>query len=488
MMARLKALWPLNLAGQLIVLTVAGLIAVQIIMHWIFLTEFERRLRERIEDRAVADILEVAHALSVSDPPAHRQILRLASNRFQWFRSGAAPRYALGGRSMDGLARTLKNNLAATGLETADVSFHVVSDPPPRPQWIYRRPDGPRLETARPVIPPETRERSGRPDRPDRTVLVAGIALDNGPAFHAVMRLRMPPAGTGRVTLLMTTVTGVILAVLLIMAARHIARPLRDLADASGKIGTAAEPRVTERGPADVRRAIRAFNAMGERLTRTLDHQRRMIAAVGHDLRTPITALRLRAEFVDDADNRAQMIRILDEMEAVTEGSLNLIRAQTSVEPAVRTDLAALIDSVCADFTDLDRDVACTLAAPLIAVVRPASLTRVLRNLIENALRYGGGAARVAGERRGPGGAVRIVIDDDGPGIDPALIDQVFEPFYRIEASRSAETGGLGLGLSIARSIAERDGGRLDLENRAEGGLRAVLTLADLTPEETSAA
>lgn len=256
---------------------------------------------------------------------------------------------------------------------------------------------------------------------------------------------------------------------------RRVARPLQRLAEAARRLrmGEARET-VPETGPQPVREAARAFNAMSERVTTTLQSQRALMAAVAHDLRTPIAALRVRAEFVADEDTRARLLITIGEMQAMTEAVLDAVRIDGSGEPARSVDVAILADSLCADMADVGGDVTYTSDAALACICRAAEVRRALRNLIENALRYGV-RARVSAEAMD--GMAAIHVDDDGPGIPVGELERVFEPFARLEASRNAETGGYGLGLAIARLIARGHGGDVVLANRAGGGLRATLTV-----------
>ena len=256
----------------------------------------------------------------------------------------------------------------------------------------------------------------------------------------------------------------------------RVARPFRDLARGAERLssGDRHEPLMLW-GPSDVRRAQTAFNTMAARIDATMTSQRELLAAIGHDLRTPITALRLRAELLKDADQRQRFIRSLDELQHLTEAALAAGAGYVDAEPRVEIDLGALVETVCADFVDQGANVMCE-APHREALVDgwPASLIRAVRNLVENALRHAG-AAEVHMDRRGDGWAV--IIEDRGPGIPTAELERVKEPLVRLEASRSKETGGHGLGLSITTSIAAAHGGALRLSNRSGGGLSAVLIL-----------
>jgi signal transduction histidine kinase len=256
---------------------------------------------------------------------------------------------------------------------------------------------------------------------------------------------------------------------------RRVTQPLQRLAEAAGALRQGElRGAVPESGPAPVREAARAFNAMSERVMTMLKSQRAMMAAVAHDLRTPIAALRFRAEFVSDEETRKRLLETLDEMQLTTEAVLDAMRAGSAAEPSRSVDVASLAESLCADMTELGGDVSFSPSGPAICSCRITEVRRALRNLIENAQRYGV-RARVSTEVSHS--QVLVHVDDDGRGIPDDQIERVFEPFARLEESRSSDTGGHGLGLAIARLIARGHGGDVRLENRAGGGLRATLSL-----------
>jgi signal transduction histidine kinase len=229
-----------------------------------------------------------------------------------------------------------------------------------------------------------------------------------------------------------------------------------------------------ERGPEEVRRTTAAFNAMQERLHRFIDDRTRLLAAISHDLRTPITTLRLRAEFVEDEETRARILATLDEMQRMVEATLAFASEQASRDATRTVDLVGLVESVVGELVDLGADVQLEPSGRLPYPCRPTALTRALRNLVENAVRYGERArVRVVSDAAG----VAIVVEDDGPGIAQDQIEAAFAPFVRLEGSRSPDTGGIGLGLAIARTIARAHGGDVTLANRTGGGLAATLSL-----------
>lgn len=258
-------------------------------------------------------------------------------------------------------------------------------------------------------------------------------------------------------------------------ATRRAVRPLRHLARAADRLGRdVAAPPVDESGPGEIRTAARAFNRMQARLQAFVQDRTRMLAAIAHDLKTPITRLYLRAELMDDADQRARLTADLADMEAMVKATLDFARQDHATETAESLDLAALARDLCADLAATGLDVALIEAEPAPMVGRPLALRRVLTNLITNACRYGH-RARVTVIPEA--GRVRLVVADNGPGIPEDRRDKVFAPFYRLEDSRSAETGGTGLGLAIVRSIVLGHGGTIALINRPQGGLDAIVTL-----------
>ena len=262
---------------------------------------------------------------------------------------------------------------------------------------------------------------------------------------------------------------------LTLLAVRWLTRPLGVLAGAADELGRdIRRAPLAEQGPVEVRRAAAAFNTMQARLQNYLREREQMLAAVSHDLRTPITRLRLRAELIEDEALRAKFTRDLAEMESMTTEALDFLRGAHVNEPLQPVDVAALLESLQSDMEEAGHVVQVHGQAAAPYPARPLALKRCLVNLIENAIKYGTSAeVRLEDDGR----ELQITVADRGPGIPEAELEHVFEPFYRIEGSRSRETGGVGLGLSVARDIARTHGGELKLRNRPEGGLEAVLTL-----------
>jgi signal transduction histidine kinase len=257
---------------------------------------------------------------------------------------------------------------------------------------------------------------------------------------------------------------------------------VRALAEAAERLGRDVNaPPLPESGPSEVATAAHAFNTMAERIRRFVGDRTQMLAAIGHDLRTPITRLRLRAEFMEDDEQRRKMLADLDEMEAMVTATLAFARDDAAAEPTVPVDIAALCRTVLDEAADAHPDLAEAIGYQgperLTAPARPVALKRAIANLVGNALTYGSAARLTLSPPEAPGRMLRLVIEDDGPGIPPEQLEAVFQPFRRLEASRNRETGGTGLGLPIARNIFRAHGGDVVLRNRPGGGLSVVATL-----------
>lgn len=266
-----------------------------------------------------------------------------------------------------------------------------------------------------------------------------------------------------------------VLVIALYVVARSITRPLSRLALAADNLGRSiSQPKLPEDGARELRHAARAFNTMQDRLHRYLDSRTRVLAAMSHDLKTPLTRLRLQVETqIDDPALQARFGRELDEMENMVHGALALFRNLNDDEALEPVDVNLLLATVREEFVEMGRDV--TLEGRALAPLsgKPQALKRCLTNLVANAVKFGTRARIVARD----GAQLEISVCDDGPGVPPEELEKVFEPFYRLESSRNRDTGGSGLGLSIARDVAQAHGGSLVLRNRPEGGLEARLTL-----------
>lgn len=479
-------LMPRSLAGQLIALLLGALIVGQMLS----VVYFAMSRRDAIEQATREQVLARAAALVrlVDDVPAdveERVVQAASTNRV---------RYTIDPDPLIGPQAPDDDAFAASVIRDAFDGREVRAEVRGRPLREFRdrrdgrreaeeerdddgrRERGPPDGAARGAGGPE-RDLAGR-GRPLIPVVSVSARLADGRWLNAETILPRPSLWAWP----MATQTLLVAAGIVLVAAfmvRRITRPLRDLAGAADRMGRGETvDALPETGPEEVRRTVQAFNAMHDRVRRFVADRTRMLAAISHDLRTPLTSLRLRAEFVDDPEVRDRIIETVEEMSRMTEATLAFARDDALAEDSHPTDLAALVSAVADDFADIGHPVTVEGPDKLEMPLRPVSLRRALRNLVENAIRYGISARiHVAAT---PTEAI-ITVDDDGPGIPPDRLEEVFEPFVRLETSRNLDTGGVGLGLSTARSIVRRHGGDLTLANRTEGGLRATIRLPRAT-------
>ncbi len=395
--------------------------------------------------------------------------------------------------------RLLRLALEAKGLDPLAV-FVIVRPHRPRhgPGAVGRRPRGD--GSGPPPRPGERKlgnrppERGSSPDRRRPGQLDQGgtppIGAPNRKGIEIVMSAKLSPnmwftaivpaTGSPAVPARLFITTGMLLFFTILAAlwfSRHLSRPLSELAKAAEQLGRGEETKpLAETGPEDVVVAARAFNNMQTRLKRTIETQRSMLRAVGHDLRTPLTALRIRAENIPDEADKDKFISTIHDMTEMTEEILSWAKDASGEEALANVNLNAFLASISDDYVDQNKDVEFNedVSTTLVLRCRRVAIKRAILNLINNALKYGKRAriSVVQGIQH-----INIQIDDDGPGIPIGELENVLKPFVRLETSRSKETGGIGLGLSIVESIVQSHGGALVLENKDEGGLRATLKL-----------
>jgi len=441
--------WPRTLGAQLVVVAATAVIASNVAVGIWFATTQEQlteaSITERLLDRAVSTA-----ALLSGIPAREREAAVLAMSSGPWrFRLiyGKAVSHLMTEEEARYASRVRGMLPAERAKLPVFVSFRNGQLAPVPGQ----APDIPRSGTIVEVTLPVVR----------RTQLVTAFSRPATPPWPAEVII------AGLVAVLTTSAAAAFIA-------RRVARPLSQLAAAATEAAQGgAAPRVPEGGPDDVRRAARAFNLMTDQVSRTLESQRQLLSAVGHDLRTPITALRINSEFIEDAELRERIQKNLEELQELTEAVLSAARGAGG-EKIRKIDLAALVESLCTDMDEMGEPVSWSAHAAAPVNCRPNEIRRAVRNLIQNAVAYGSRAdvcMKTAPDH------YEIVIEDNGPGIADADCTRVFEPFVRLEASRSAETGGSGLGLTLVKAIAEGHGGRIALENREERGLRARLSL-----------
>ena len=459
---------PRSLAGRLTLLLLLALLIAQGTAIFLFAGERISAVRHAHRENVVARAETVAHLLEDTPRALHGAIVAAASTEFVGFSLSKSPKVEEvgSGRRVGLIASDL---VRALGVQPDRVRV--------APLWRrYRRDDEwERREHVEDDDEDEHHDHFHGPRRWKRHWFTASIALQDGRWLNVSVG---PPPGAppwGWTFLLTFVLSALAVAAVAVWMARRISGPMRRLATAADQLGRGEDVEdLTEVGPLETRHTVRAFNQMRERLDRFVRDRTAMLAAISHDLRTPITSLRLQAEFVDDEDTREKIIASLDEMQRMTEETLAFIREDMTQEETRLVDVHALVDSVIGDLVDLGHDVSLEEHDQVLLACRSTALRRAIMNVMENAAVYGLRArARIEHSEE----SVRIVIEDEGPGIPETDLDRVFEPFVRLEASRNRETGGTGLGLAIARTIVRSHGGDVRMENRQEGGLRVIVTL-----------
>ena len=309
--------------------------------------------------------------------------------------------------------------------------------------------------------------------RRDTTQVALSIPLATGDWLNVRTQFRQPGVQVSARALVPLVLMGVAVILVVWWVARRVVGPVRALAEGADRLGRGADTApLPATGPKELRETTRAFNRMQERLTQLIAERTRMLAALSHDLRSPLTAMRLRVELLDETEDSERLRALIAEMQAMVEATLDFARNEAQAEPATDIDLAALLAELAEDAGG-DR-VTLVPSPPVRITGRAPSLRRALRNLIDNAVAYGGTATISLTE---DAGAAIITIADNGPGLPDDQLEAVFEPFARFEPSRSRETGGTGLGLAITRTIVQAHGGTVTLRNRPEGGLEAHVCL-----------
>jgi len=256
---------------------------------------------------------------------------------------------------------------------------------------------------------------------------------------------------------------------------RRLSRPINNLTDAAKSFGIGLEvAEVEETGPRDVKRAIRSFNAMQCDVANEVKRRSNTLAAISHDVRSPLTALRLKVEFVDNDEVRTDLIRSIEKMDRITTSALEFLKGESRTEPKRVIDLGALVESECAEFRELGAKVSFNCSEIVHYSCRPDALARAIRNVIENAIKYAG-SAEAAIRRRD--GVIEIIVSDSGPGIPNDKVDLVLEPFERLSSARESNEGGFGFGLAIAKAVTEGHDGVFELAPNTPHGLRAIMRL-----------
>lgn len=465
----LAALWPSTLASQLVILLLAAILVAQALSIWIFQDERRIALVAAARDNLLSRSVSLAELIEITPPDLQNRILEASSTRFAVFWLGDTPLAPAPGTSR--LEQRLQGYMARDlGPDKAvHINIHADEKRGPRKREADATDDRSWRDVPKRERPHNLHKIMNKPED-----LSISISMADGRWLNVATSYR-PPAGAFLPLLVQLALTALLTTLIIGIAVRRVTRPLKDLSVAAEKFGRGEEQQpLTPSGPREVRALTSAFNDMQDRLTRFVKDRTRMLAAISHDLRTPITSLRLRAEFIEDDENRDKMIETLDEMAAMTEATLRFAKDEAQAETAENADLGALLEALAGDQQDLGHDCTVESGERIVLPCRPVALKRAFRNLIENGIRYG---EAVSVRAAVDAGEAVVRIRDKGPGIPEERLKDVFEPFVRLEESRSEETGGIGLGLAITRSIIHAHGGRIALGNRPDGGLEAEVRL-----------
>lgn len=432
-------LWPRSLAGQMVLLVVAAVILAQVGAYVFFLDERRQAVRAIGREVTIERIDSLVRLLAETPPDMHEKVVKAASSESTMIR--LEPTSSLDRNAVeDRFSRHLQKRLAKYGISDIRLGLSLAPPPPGRRWWRDGEDDD--HEDHRDMMDRHHGGRSppwwdfGRGPR----VFAISMKLRDGYWLNVSRRMDPQPFLWALTGLMSLALTALAVALVVVVLVRRITKPVKALAqgaDALGRGETVQHLPVS--GAREVQQAVIAFNRMNDRLQRFVRDRLMILGALSHDLRTPLTTLRLRAEFITDEELKEKILETLQEMEDMAEATLAFVREEAKQEDS-----------------------------------RPVALRRAFRNLIENAIKYG---ERCSVSWETLGKDLRIYMDDAGPGIPADRMEELFKPFVRLETSRSRDTGGVGMGLAIARMIIRGHGGDILLANRPEGGLRVTVIL-----------
>ena len=476
-------LWPRSLLGQMLLALALGLLIAQSISAVLLYQAAENRREQALVNAAAFRLL--------GNPPPDRERSERRRGREDTARNGPrrADRRAWARANADGMTQGLPIPLRLQMTETSPILPGEARDTS-REQALREIlgnqgiVTGELIVVSRPLSEdPVThgrerlRERMTRTMGPGARVMVAAVQMPERAGWTVARVVEPPPQrGALRTIIGQTLLIFLFLFALQFLLLRRITRPLQLLTGRTERFARTQDPSepLTPEGPDDIRRLISAHNSMEAKVGALLDEKDVMLGAIGHDLKTPLAALRVRIESVEDDHERGRMAASIEDITRSLDDILSLARVGRASEPPERAELSSLVASVVEEFEDMGEPVTLAETSRIVHPVHVTWLRRALRNLISNAVRYGK-SAEVSLTRSGTDIILRV--QDNGPGIPADRIEAMLEPFTRGEASRNRDTGGAGLGLTLARAIAEQHGGELVLANRPEGGLMAEIRL-----------
>ncbi len=477
----MKRLLPRSIPGQLALVMAGALLIASLVNFVLLLGERQRAGFIEQSGPAIARFVYVGLDVFEAPPPEGGRLAIFDRRQGPGGRYQVSKNNPIDNNSVErdaGLEQRLRDALVNAGLSTSEVraSSRVIN----LPQGFGGgggRGGGP---PGRPGPPPNAGPEPDGSPLVAREILLAA-KIPDGRWFSSSS---FSPELNGADVVLLGVSTFITFAFVLgaaLLVARQVSRPLNDLADAALRVGAAGKPEeVPVRGHGDVRQTLEAFNAMSRRVSQLLNEKDVMLGALGHDLRTPLASLRIRIESMEPEAERVKAVRTIEEASQLLEDILELSRQGRSREPERTMDIAVLVQDIVEDYSDTGAPVTLESGEKSPVACRPVLFGRAMRNLIDNAIAYGG-AARVFVSRAGDKVLVRV--DDDGPGIPSDMLARATDPFVRGDSSRSRETGGAGLGLTLADAIAKAHQGSLRLANRTPNGLAATIELPVSEPK-----
>ncbi len=475
-MALLKRLWPSSLAGQMVIVVLITLLSAQAISLWILSSAHRNVIYDASELQLIQRTITLTRLLDETPEVYHSRMVKAASTAPAtfWLASNSHIPEDVESRLDQRFIAKLSRELGEPYRGRVRAWLSRYGKPHCMHPSHRRNSEEWAKNSSRTCRNPSHRRFDSHSGKPAAPFVNFSIQLNDGQWLNLSARSPSIPPLVARQTGLFLLLSGLMLMLVIILMVRRITRPLGELTQSANRLGLGETvTAIEERGPKDIRQTIHAFNRMHERLQRFVADRTRMLAALSHDLRTPITTLRLRIELLEDSPEKERLLATLEEMQAMTEATLSFAREAAKQEDTRRVDINALTASICDDLEELGMPVTFHEGPDAVLPCRPVSLTRAIRNLIENAVKYGE-SAEVSLSQDNQG--IRLTIIDKGPGIPEAMMEKVFEPFYRQESSRSRDTGGIGLGLAITRTIIHNHGGNIELKN-LDPGLQVTITL-----------
>jgi len=480
---------PKTLFGRLVLILLIGLLTSQAISTLILFQERHQAIYRAGGIQVAHRLAGIVQLLDRLDPRQRKQFLRVLQSRIFRVRLQSVYRPDKTMRSgnahdSDFFNPVLRELLGERPMQIVIRRLQPLFQPPPTPVR-GRRPDPAGEEMTDRM---HSMMRQYRPEmealRGSRVALYANIRLEDGAGLRLRLQLRGDAIQWPMRSLAALLVLVLSVIVMALIAVRLTTRPLSILGKAAENLGhNINQPPLPLRGPQEVRQASSAFNTMQQRIQQQIRERSEMMTAISHDLKTPITRMRLRSEFLDNPTLADKFRQDLEDMEKMVQTALDFMRGTDHQEPPVSIDIQALLESLQDDYQDQGQTVHLNTQSVETYSGQMLSLKRVLTNLLDNALSYGGSALVTCEDNSEQ---LVITIDDDGPGVPEEQLERLFDPFYRADSSRNRSTGGTGLGLGIARQLVSAHGGTLTLANRTEGGLRARITLPRKPKNQTT--